>query len=958
MEKAAKETGVIFIVDEVMTSRISGAGLSAVHGLKPDMKTFGKYLGGGVAFGAFGGRENIMAVYDPRAKGSVAHSGTFNNNTFVTHCGYAGLTKVYPPDVAEAFTKTGEDLLARLNEVNKGTKLCFTGIGSVAASHFVAHGPHDILDALDVAEIDELKDLFWFHVLENGFWVTRRGFLCPLPPSRTSSLSSLFFILHTNYWIFSLPLLSLRRALCYGVTMDSKDVPRKEYLKDLIPKIEAAHLRSKEEEGNEILLYPSRDEILAEFSHMRSHPDHHKGNLLTLDHSAPYAPCVLSSDELEPILISDMKMETHHRGRKILLRVCTPVCRVDGLMMVTDDENETAIRLQLYHQPEEALIPAAQLFKPGTVLIVKEPWFKRSLEGTFVLRVDHVSDLIRLHGQDERIPSKWRARFVELDSAKSRIAGNEHFRNREWDNALQQYTRAIEVAENDGDAQVAYVNRSLVNLRLGRPEEAFRDAVAMNSKLQPTEKGVFREALCLYQLQKFDQCFSKLRELLDLYPSNSAAPAEMEKVRARLLECNEGIYDWQNMYEQAKNTPPLIDCGTFSKNVEVRESPEKKRGLFTSKAVVAGELLLCEKAFAYSFTDEQTAFLNFETKKASEGGHVEILTQIVQKIYHAPETTSSFLELHHGEYNALRVDSKPVVDTFLLPNIIARNSFRSPRTTLESLGGRLCEEDSSQVRISENDQAIYANGIWSIASYINHSCVENCNRSFIGDMMIIRATEDLPAGAELRFAYVRMDVTERYEEFQARLAWWDTSCNCYLCKMNKKTPLADMRQRQAHFQSLEELLARSGSVNVNQARSLLKQIDKTYKNAGQTKLKLALQRGYHLLAQALQVRDNLVEAMLMLRRVLELEGFILASTAGHARQNPAVIEIRKWGACCTQISFYAILELFFLGMRIDSIPDSPDQMSGVMAMKAYAETAYSIWFGEKDTFTTDLGGFI
>lgn len=159
-----------------MTSRISGGGLSAVHGLKPDMKTFGKYLGGGVAFGAFGGREDIMAVYDPRVKGSAAHSGTFNNNTFVTHCGYAGITKVYPPERAEEFTKVGDELLKRLNEVSKGTKLCFTGVGSVATSHFVAHGPRDIGDALDVVEINALKDLFWFELLENGFWVTRRGF--------------------------------------------------------------------------------------------------------------------------------------------------------------------------------------------------------------------------------------------------------------------------------------------------------------------------------------------------------------------------------------------------------------------------------------------------------------------------------------------------------------------------------------------------------------------------------------------------------------------------------------------------------------------------------------------------------------------------------------------------------------------------------------------------------------
>ena len=183
-------------MDEVMTSRISGAGLSAVHGLKPDLKTFGKYLGGGVAFGAFGGCEDIMAVYDPRVKGSVAHSGTFNNNTFVTHCGYAGLTKVYPPEVAESFTKTGDDLLARLKEASKGTKLCFTGTGSVATSHFVAHGPRTIADALDVAEIDELKDLFWFHLLENGFWVTRRGFYALVLGTPQSELDRFVSVVH------------------------------------------------------------------------------------------------------------------------------------------------------------------------------------------------------------------------------------------------------------------------------------------------------------------------------------------------------------------------------------------------------------------------------------------------------------------------------------------------------------------------------------------------------------------------------------------------------------------------------------------------------------------------------------------------------------------------------------------------------------------------------------------
>jgi glutamate-1-semialdehyde 2,1-aminomutase len=53
-----------------MTSRLGPSGLQAIVGLSPDITTFGKYLGGGLAFGAFGGREDIMAVYDPRSPNS------------------------------------------------------------------------------------------------------------------------------------------------------------------------------------------------------------------------------------------------------------------------------------------------------------------------------------------------------------------------------------------------------------------------------------------------------------------------------------------------------------------------------------------------------------------------------------------------------------------------------------------------------------------------------------------------------------------------------------------------------------------------------------------------------------------------------------------------------------------------------------------------------------------------
>jgi glutamate-1-semialdehyde 2,1-aminomutase len=62
VQQAAEESSVLFILDEVMTSRLSPSGIAGILDLKPDLKTFGKYLGAGMAFGAFGGRYDVMSV--------------------------------------------------------------------------------------------------------------------------------------------------------------------------------------------------------------------------------------------------------------------------------------------------------------------------------------------------------------------------------------------------------------------------------------------------------------------------------------------------------------------------------------------------------------------------------------------------------------------------------------------------------------------------------------------------------------------------------------------------------------------------------------------------------------------------------------------------------------------------------------------------------------------------------
>ena len=158
----ASETGAILIFDEVMTSRLAPGGLQEKHGILPDMTTLGKYVGGGMSFGAFGGKAELMEWFDPRRKDGFQHAGTFNNNVLTMNAGYVGLTEIYTPERARALNDFGDGLRERLNAVvrRRGLKMQFTGIGSMIGVHMTDAPIRNEADALqgDAA----LLDLFYF----------------------------------------------------------------------------------------------------------------------------------------------------------------------------------------------------------------------------------------------------------------------------------------------------------------------------------------------------------------------------------------------------------------------------------------------------------------------------------------------------------------------------------------------------------------------------------------------------------------------------------------------------------------------------------------------------------------------------------------------------------------------------------------------------------------------------
>ena len=176
LRDGATKVGALLIFDEVMTSRLAPNGLANKLGIRSDLTTLGKYIGGGMSFGAFGGRSDVMAQFDPRT-GALSHSGTFNNNVMTMAAGYAGLTKLFTPEAAGALAERGEAMRARLNALcaAEGVAMQFTGVGSLMNAHFV-RGEVQCVD--DLAVVDgRLRQLLFFHLLSEGIYASPRGFV-------------------------------------------------------------------------------------------------------------------------------------------------------------------------------------------------------------------------------------------------------------------------------------------------------------------------------------------------------------------------------------------------------------------------------------------------------------------------------------------------------------------------------------------------------------------------------------------------------------------------------------------------------------------------------------------------------------------------------------------------------------------------------------------------------------
>lgn len=241
------------------------------------------------------------------------------------------------------------------------------------------------------------------------------------------------------------------------------------------------------------------------------------------------------------------------------------------------------------------------------------------------------------------------------------------------------YTKSLETHPSPEVLVMAQLNRALSFLINHHFDAALGDVENVLQGSELSEKALFRKAQALYQLRRYKESVETHVILAEKYPDNTKARHEYARASARLVEQDSGIYEFRKMILEAKRRQfPTLDRGTYVGPVTVKQTDSHGRGLFTTQAVKAGDLLFCEKAFAHAFHGENTSkdlrlLLNVDMDKATIGTQAELISLIVQKLYKNPSLLPGFVDLHHGTYKSvdlLEVDSVPIVDTYVtdLPN--------------------------------------------------------------------------------------------------------------------------------------------------------------------------------------------------------------------------------------------------------------------------------------------------
>ena len=174
LRSTADSIGALLIFDEIQTARFALGGMQSILGIEADITTLGKFCGGGLNFGAVGGKFEILDRLSPLNPNTVMHGGTFNNNILTMITGHVGLTQVATRSGLDRLNARGGDLRRRLAQIAEARSVPFTAgcYGSILSLHFQDPLP---TNPAEITTPPTLRKLYHHFMLNRGIYISRRG---------------------------------------------------------------------------------------------------------------------------------------------------------------------------------------------------------------------------------------------------------------------------------------------------------------------------------------------------------------------------------------------------------------------------------------------------------------------------------------------------------------------------------------------------------------------------------------------------------------------------------------------------------------------------------------------------------------------------------------------------------------------------------------------------------------
>ncbi len=169
------QSGTLLIFDEVMTGfRVALGGAQQLFGIKPDLTTLGKVIGGGLPVGAFGGRADVMAYLAPL--GPVYQAGTLSGNPVAVAAGLATLQQLQRPGFHDELAAKTRQLTDGLAQAARDAGVTFSAqsVGGMFGLYFSEQCPNSFAE---VMQCDKAAFNRFFHgMLEHGVYLAPSAF--------------------------------------------------------------------------------------------------------------------------------------------------------------------------------------------------------------------------------------------------------------------------------------------------------------------------------------------------------------------------------------------------------------------------------------------------------------------------------------------------------------------------------------------------------------------------------------------------------------------------------------------------------------------------------------------------------------------------------------------------------------------------------------------------------------